>query len=886
MIALPIVGVTAADIAFRSGEISRAEELTRLMGGSDAEFVRTVAGPIQQSPDNSESYTDDWDTPDERTPEDITGVLAGVLPPGTELRTNEMARGVVHSRSGLMSTTVREVEPGPHVEGMLTLLRGDFPGADDEVAATQAFLDDSGLHVGSRLRFEDGDTSYRITGAYELPGDLGADEVLARPGAVLPLSEEPFEVTYLADVPDGGVTWDMVMAANEHGLTATSKSVVADPPPDDQVPLFRELGRSEAWANDSPAVVAVAVVVVSLIVLEICLLAGPAFAVGARRSRRQLGLIGANGGDRRHLRAVMLAGGIVLGAAAAVIGLVLGTLLALAARPWIEERTGSRFGAWDFRVPELAGIALLAVLVGLLAAVVPAIGAARADVLESLTGRRGVRRAGRALPTVGVIAVVLGVPLTLVGGLMWNSAPAVAGGAILTELGLVALTPLLVGAFGRLGRWLPLTARLALRDAARNRGRTAPAVAAVLAAVAGAVSVATVIASDDAEARGEYVAQYPEGTVTVNAGGRDGENLELAARLAEQHLSVRTRADLSTLAPGPDGSALLVKPEGAECPLWEAEAESMTPAERRELQEDSRCAEGSAADMVAVAGPELLDVLNIGGPEARAALDRGDAVVLAEHLVADGRIEVAVFEEEAGYDESGGFIRPPDRTLALPAHVVEAEGMPLGYGAVVSPETARAAGTEALVVDQVLMSTTRTPTGEEEQALKGAFSDQLGEEAYVYVENGYKGDSSLGLLILSLAALVITLGAAGIATGLAQADSEADLRTLAAVGAAPRLRRALSGLQCGMVAAMGVFLGALSGLVPAVGIVLALHRDELDHWERGWDEGWGTLESRPELYLELPWGTFAQLIVVVPLVACLMAALLTRSRVPLARRAG
>ncbi|UCM89022.1 FtsX-like permease family protein [Streptomyces marincola] len=631
--------------------------------------------------------------------------------------------------------------------------------------------------------------------------------------------------------------------------------------------------------------VVVAVVVVSLIVLEICLLAGPAFAVGARRSRRQLGLIGANGGDRRHLRAVMLAGGIVLGAAAAVIGLALGTLLALAARPWIEERNGSRFGAWDFRVPELAGIALLAVLVGLLAAVVPAIGAARADVLESLTGRRGVRRTGRALPVVGTVAVVLGVPLTLVGGLMWNSAPAVAGGAILTELGLVALTPLLVGAFGRLGRRLPLTARLALRDAARNRGRTAPAVAAVLAAVAGAVSVATVIASDDAEGRGEYVAELPEGTVAINAGWRDEGNLELAARLAEQHLPVETRADLAMLPPGPESSALLVMPEGAECPLWELEAESMTPAERRELQEDPRCAEGSAADMVAVAGPELLDVLDIGGPEARAALDRGDAVVLAEHLVADGRIEVAVFEEEAGYDESGEFIRPPDRTLAFPAHVVDAENMPFGYGAVVSPETARAAGTDALV-DQVLMSTTRTPTGEEEQALAGALSDQLGSDPHLYIENGYEGDADLGLLILSLAALVITLGAAGIATGLAQADSEADLRTLAAVGAAPRLRRALSGLQCGMVAAMGVFLGALSGLVPAVGIVLVLHRDELDYWERGWDEGWETLESRPELYLELPWGTFAQLIVVVPLVACLMAALLTRSRVPLARRAG
>ncbi|UCM89023.1 hypothetical protein [Streptomyces marincola] len=254
MIALPIVGVTGADIAFRSGDVSQAEELTRLMGGADAEFQQAAAGPVWQSPDNGQMHAEDgvWDAPDERTPEDIAGVLAGLLPPGTELRANETARGVVHSRSGLMPTSVRKVEPGPHTEGMLTLLRGDFPGADDEVAVTQAFLDNSGLYVGSRLRFEDDDTSYRITGAYELPGDLGADEVLARPGAEPPRSEDSVTVTYLADVPEGGVTWDMVMAANEHGLTATSKSVVADPPPDDQVPLFRELGRSEAWGATTP----------------------------------------------------------------------------------------------------------------------------------------------------------------------------------------------------------------------------------------------------------------------------------------------------------------------------------------------------------------------------------------------------------------------------------------------------------------------------------------------------------------------------------------------------------------------------------------------------------------------------------------------------------
>ncbi|RBM05507.1 hypothetical protein [Streptomyces sp. PT12] len=144
---------------------------------------------------------------------------------------------------------------------------------------------------------------------------------------------------------------------------------------------------------------------------------------------------------------------------------------------------------------------------------------------------------------------------------------------------------------------------------------------------------------------------------------------------------------------------------------------------------------------------------------------------------------------------------------------------------------------------------------------------------------------ALGLLILALGAMVITLGAAGIATGLARADSEADLATLAAVGATPRVRRTLSGLQCGLIAAMGVLLGALSGLIPAIGLRLALHRQDVEEWRSGWERG-ANADPRPDLFLELPWATFGQLIVVVPLIGRVMAALLTRSRVPLARRAG
>ena len=163
---------------------------------------------------------------------------------------------------------------------------------------------------------------------------------------------------------------------------------------------------------------AVAGTVVGLAMLEICLLAGPAFAVGARRSRRQLGLVGANGGDRRHIRAIVLAGGLVIGVAAAVVGTLLGTALTLALRPVLEEYMGKRFGGFDVRPLELLGIALLAVLTGLLAAIVPAVTSSRQTVLASLTGRRGVRKSSRVLPVLGLIAFVLGAVIALYGSVV------------------------------------------------------------------------------------------------------------------------------------------------------------------------------------------------------------------------------------------------------------------------------------------------------------------------------------------------------------------------------------------------------------------------------------------------------------------------------------
>jgi len=89
------------------------------------------------------------------------------------------------------------------------------------------------------------------------------------------------------------------------------------------------------------------------------------------------------------------------------------------------------------------------------------------------------------------------------------------------------------------------------------------------------------------------------------------------------------------------------------------------------------------------------------------------------------------------------------------------------------------------------------------------------------VERGYRDRYGIRLLALLLASATITLGEAGIATGLAQADARADHATLAAVGSPPRVRRSLAAWQAVVVAGLGALLGMASGFVPMTAYLYA-----------------------------------------------------------------
>ncbi|MFF3753598.1 FtsX-like permease family protein [Streptomyces sp. NPDC002018] len=922
MIALPILGVSAFDLTLRSAELSTREQLDRTLGQADARLSDPEFGgtPLHQSPDAT-SYTPVDDFENKPWPEG-PGDISRAVPAGATVLEDTVGSGKLRTAHGLLQTEIRELKAtDPIARGIMRLREGDFPERAGEVAATTRFLEVSGLRVGSRLAARGLDTEYRIVGAYELPDSLDAEQVNALPGAFLAPLDKALQAdglpgthpstTQLVRIPGGpggpgGFTWNMVKDANARGILVTSRAVSLNPPADADVPLYqrKDQERYEQSAAANATELAAVGTVVGLAMLEICLLAGPAFAVGARRSRRQLGLVGANGGDRRHIRAIVLGGGLVIGVASAVIGTVLGLGLTYALRPVLEDYLGQRFGGFDIRPLELLGIALLAVVTGLLAAIVPAVTASRQTVLASLTGRRGVRGSSKVLPVLGLIAVALGAAIALYGSTMTDQFAIVAGGSAIAELGVVALTPALVGLFGRVGRWLPLSPRLALRDAVRNRGRTAPAVAAVLAAVAGTVAVSTYSASSDAQNRASYEPQLPHGAISVMIDEDGGRDVPAVRTAVQKNLPVDVRADVDRISVGKPGCSMyggedgcgryeVVVPKAHQCPLWSTTgmddpSEKFSKAERRKLVKDWRCEQetvySNVEGGVLIGEAAVLKVLGIKDPAAEQALADGRVVSFDKRNVdTAGKIGILLItdiEKAEAANQKG--LPSPGTLTSLPAHQVPGNPNTYGVSMVLTPATAKAAGISTVPLGAYYSSST-LPNDAQKQKLDGELA-KTGSNVNLHIEAGFTSENSIVLLSLTVFAGLVTIGAAGIATGLAQADAEADLKTLAAVGAPARVRRTLSGFQCAVVAAMGVLLGSAAGVLPAIGLRLTERRGEQKWYQQALDEGLGVLPT-PYVPVVIPWGTLAALLIAVPLGAAILAALVTRSHRTLGRRA-
>jgi putative ABC transport system permease protein len=867
MIMLPVAALAFIAVAQDSFTLTPIERANRLMGTAQGLVLWPHDGPVQQDPAHLDFFGAGApsETAEPTGPPSIERLLA-LLPPGTTAIGDQAGTLAVHTAAGTGNLGARILDiADPLARGVYRQLSGRAAASSDEVVLTPAAARRLGAGVGGSVRLADGSRTLRVVGIVEDPEDLEATTVILRPGA-LPRQALPVDrrnQRWLVATP-GPLTWAQVRQLNTNGLVAVSRHVLAHPP--------SQAERYPGFESGDGQQLGVAALVGGLAMLEVILLAGSAFAVAARRRRRDLALVAAAGGTPAQLRRIVLADGVVLGAVAAVSGVALGIAAAAASRPLLERSSGIRSGAFRVFPEALAALAAVAVVTGVLAALVPAWIAARQDVVAALAGRRGITRSRRRWVVLGAVVVAAGALVVATGARRANATVIVAG-LVMVELGLVLCTPALVGLVARTGRLLPLAPRIALRDTARNRTAAAPAISAVMAAVAGSLAVGVVLIGVTERARDDHRALGRPGDVFVVNVGRTVPPEAIAALRSTMPVQRIHEIGLPSCDVDPCFVTAQV-PAATACPYW-APGPDPTPAEQRAARRDPRCdgvgdrhlyfgGFGSTDGMTVIIDPAAAGaVANLSGEDAEraaAALRAGAVVVDDPRYLQHGRVTLSIPTSPFGKD---------NRKVATPG--IALPHRPQAPITMMTRQTARSLGLDS-VAAVALATTSRMPTVADEDRLRAALGDQAGKGLGVQVERGPRAGTA-GLVVLAIVAGVITLGAAAIATGLAAADGRADLSTLAAVGASPRVRRALSLSQSGVIAGLGSLLGVIAGLGAAAAVLFALNRAYADLW------------PAPAPYpIAVPWLNLGVALLVVPLLSMLGAGLLTPSRLPIERR--
>ncbi|MEV0718585.1 FtsX-like permease family protein, partial [Asanoa sp. NPDC050611] len=759
LITLPVLGLAFAAVTVDMFDLRPAEKVDRLMGTADARVQWYDRAPLQQSLDGQRWSSEQEPDPSAEPFLPSQRELLAQLPAGSTAIPVTSAWLEMRTATGIGSAEVLGVDAAsPIAKGMVEVLDGRAPSAANEVALSRKSMERFDAKIGGTVQDASRTETFSVVGLVETPANLG--ELMVRAPGTEPVS------AWLVDTPNP-VDWSGVRALNAKGMVVESRSVIVDPPTDPEGAL--------PPPNDGLAGgLQVAAVIGGLGLFEVVLLAGPAFAIGARRRRRELALVSANGGTPAHLRRIVLSDGIVLGLAAAVTGIALGIAGAMIARPLVEVYVANeRAGGYRVYPTALALVALLALVTGVLAALVPAVSAARQDVVAALTGRRGALRSRRRWVVLGILLIVGGA-LVAVAGAMTSRAEGIVGGLVLAELGLVLVTPALVGLIAKAGRSLPLGPRIALRDTARNRAAAAPAISAVMAAVASCVAIGTFLASDNDRQVEQYRTGLPLGYAAVQLADADKgvptvERVSAAAATSLAVTGVRQVDGIGCPKVNGEQSWCYVTaklPAELACP-YNNNSGPLPDEQKRLALADPRCQTpayfygnlpfntvvGTGDNLAALSAPDEADIR-----AAAKVLSAGGAVVSDARMIQDGKITIEVRGDSGNGDGTEKVLR----TASVPGYAlrsgVEAGQGPPSAGSMMqrnylSPAAVAALGLETRP-DGFVIATAKVPDQAAQDKLAASIAELPGK-GYATIELGAPTGLPTEILVLAAAAIIV-----------------------------------------------------------------------------------------------------------------------------------
>lgn len=855
MIALPLLAGTVAITAIRSVMPTPEQQIaTRLGPGGEAEVTPAGCRPYLQDPSGVAGGCEQG----ESAPIDAASLLT-VLGVEEVVAITDVDAVLVGPDGALPDRAVTETNDPDHLHEIVEVVDGRAPDQPGEVALTRGIAARLGVVIGDTLVLE---------------GASGAADAIVV-GLVHPSSTTPaFAVTGTTPRGDGiepdrwlvvgeAVTWDQVLLANAQGWQVFSRDVVLDPPPLSATPFGERFGGIDDGTAMRTAGLVGAVLAMGL--LEIVLLVGPAFAVGAKRNARQLALTAAAGGAPADLRRVVLATGVVAAALAAALGVGLGLVLSVVGRAVVNAVVEEGYLFLVLPTWELAALAGVGLLLGLAAAWLPARTVARQDVTAALAGRRSDPRPTRGIGWLGAGLCVLGM-LGMVLAALAAAPIGLVASVVTLEVGVVMMSGVVVLVVGRLAPRLGVAGRFALRDSVRHRSRTAPAVAAVIAAVAAASAGAIYLHGESTASRASWQNMSADPGLVLRYDGPVGDgdgDVPVTEALGVISAEVEVEAATTLYA----GATVATDTEGAVAESFDAGVYALPDDELScpELDDsaDPRCDGGPGMPTAGLSWPSafvddgsLMAASGLPGwDEAAQALAEGGVVVPANSVWADGDARLIVHRTMSS--------DPPGEVVIGPAHGTSWWVMSLDV--VLSPEAAAELGLEPVAVGGLVTTTSEVPQAEIDRL--NLLVREVSTDLTVQADRARQETIPVSLVLVAVAVLVALI-AVGLAVGLAGADTAPDLATLAAVGAPPKIRRRVAAAQAGVIAGTGGVLGVLTGI--PIGLVLSM-------WGRD-NTGYGELWP-----LAVPWPV-PLAAVVVPLVAMGCAWLLTRSRLPLVRR--
>lgn len=638
---------------------------------------------------------------------------------------------------------VRAQDPnGPFSSPMLALLEGRYPTSAGEVAVTDAVADT--LDVGIDATVDMGADSWTVVGLVENPSDLNDEFALVESSQVGTAESVTILVSGSDDQlqsyrpPSGAMAVAVARPGNENVLAAVGVLTVA-----------------------------------SVVLLLVSLVAAAGFVVIAQRRLRQLGMLAAIGATEKHLRLVMVANGVAIGAIAAIIGTSLALLSWILIIPPLEEAVGHRIDRFDVPWWLIGTSMALSVATATAAAWWPARAVARIPIVSALSGRpprpQPARRSAAAVGPllVGGIAFLVLADDPLDG---WLNVLLIMAGTVALILGVVAVGPLAIRALAGIAGRSTVAVRLAIRDLARYQARSAAALAAISLALG--ITAAIVISTSAA-------------VYTTGAEGNLADT-QLLVRIGE----IPARGDIAPI-------------------------EDRTPAEVARLD--------TVVDDIA----DALDHATVIPIDVAVAPDFegfGDlpAVVLTEE-VEPGLSRILTFLYLASpeilehYEVELEKLRPETEVLTVelgelwfepmrPELVENTEHLTPAYtslpGSFITPSALRQRGWESAPAAW-LVETTTPITGDQ---LAGA--REMAASAGITVEARSDQANVVALRTGATAVgVLVALGILAMTVGLIRSEAVGDLRTLTATGATSSIRRTITAATAGSLALLGAVLG-------------------------------------------------------------------------------